>query len=159
MGRQSDDKKEISERSERLANLLMLSHEPMFVWELDGPIEFWNTGAERLYGFNSGEAVGHSSHDLLRTKFPTEFADFRLQLLKERRWSGELSHICKDGREVIVDGRLQLLGDKTVLEVNRDISEIKQIETALRESQRQLNWLASIVASSDDAIVSKNLNG
>jgi PAS domain S-box-containing protein len=34
-----------------------------------------------------------------------------------------------------------------------------EIETALRESEQQLRWLASIVESSDDAIVSKNLDG
>jgi PAS domain-containing protein len=45
---------------ERLADLLMLSYEPMFAWKLHGAIEFWNTGAERLYGFAPNEAVGHS---------------------------------------------------------------------------------------------------
>ena len=39
----------VSERAERLATLLTLSYEPMLVWQLNGPIEFWNTGAERLY--------------------------------------------------------------------------------------------------------------
>ena len=39
------------DRAERLASLLTLSYEPMFVWQLNGPIEFWNTGAEQLYGF------------------------------------------------------------------------------------------------------------
>ena len=63
-----------SERAERLANLLTLSYEPMLAWRLDGLIEFWNTGAERLYGFAPNEAVGHSSHTLLQTKFPIEFA-------------------------------------------------------------------------------------
>jgi PAS domain S-box-containing protein len=33
------------------------------------------------------------------------------------------------------------------------------VEAALRESEQQLRWLASIVESSDDAIVSKNLDG
>jgi hypothetical protein len=62
-----------SERPERLANLLTLSHEPMFAWRLQGSIEFWNAGAERLYGFAPGEAVGRVSHSLLQTKFPIEF--------------------------------------------------------------------------------------
>ena len=46
------------ERAERLANLLSLSYEAMFAWQWDGPIEFWNAGAERLYGFSPSEAVG-----------------------------------------------------------------------------------------------------
>jgi PAS domain S-box-containing protein len=35
----------------------------------------------------------------------------------------------------------------------------EQIEAALRESEQRLRWLASIIDSSDDAIVSKNLDG
>jgi PAS domain S-box-containing protein len=139
--------------------MLTLSYEPMFAWQLHGLIEFWNAGAERLYGFTSEEAVGRSSHALLQTKFPVEFTELIIQLRNKRNWSGELRHICKDGREVIVESRLQLLGDDTVIEVNRDVTERKQIESALRESEQQVRWLASIVQSSDDAIVSKNLDG
>jgi PAS domain S-box-containing protein len=147
------------ERAERLASLLTLSYEPMFVWHLDEGIEFWNRGAERLYGFTSEEAIGHSSHALLQTKFPVEFIELITRLRNESHWSGELHHICKDGHEVIVESRLQLLRDGTVIEVNRDVTERKQIEADLRESEQQLRWLASIVQSSDDAIVSKNLDG
>jgi PAS domain S-box-containing protein len=116
-----------SERAERLGNLLTLSYEPMLAWRLDGPIEFWNAGAQRLYGFAPDEAVGRSSHSLLRTKFPIDFIELRSQLRNERYWSGELQHICKDGHEVIVDSRMQLLSDGTVLEVNRDGTEIKAL--------------------------------
>ena len=34
-----------------------------------------------------------------------------------------------------------------------------ETEAALRESEQQLRWLASIIDSSDDAIISKNLDG
>jgi PAS domain S-box-containing protein len=144
---------------ERLADLLMLSNEPMFAWKLHGAIEFWNTGAERLYGFAPNEAVGHSSHRLLQTKFPIELAELHSQLRNEHYWAGELRHICKDGREVIVDSRMQLLGDDTVLEVNRDVTEIRSLLTALQEGEQRLRSLAAIVESSDDAIISKNLDG
>ena len=148
-----------AERADRLASLVTLSYEPMLAWRLDGSIEFWNAGAERLYGFASDEAIGRSSHSLLQTKFPIEFAEVSARLRNDGYWSGELRHVCKDGREVFVDSRMQLLGDETVLEANRDITERRQIEAALRENEERLRWLASIVDSSDDAIVSKNLDG
>lgn len=119
----------LSERksAERLASLITLSYEPMFAWSLDGPIEFWNAGAERLYGFTPDEAVGRFSHTLLQTKFPIEFAEFRAELCSSGHWSGKLRHICKDGRKVVVDSRMQLLGDKTVLEANRDCTEVEAL--------------------------------
>jgi PAS domain S-box-containing protein len=147
------------ERAERLGNLLTLSYEPMLAWRLDGPIEFWNAGAERLYGFTQNEAVGHDSHTLLQTSFPIDFADFRSQLRNRRHWLGELHHICKDGREVVVESRMQLFGDGIVLEANRDITERREIDHALRETEQRLRWLASIVEFSADAIVSKSLDG
>ena len=150
---------ELTTRTERLADLLMVSHEPMFAWKLQGAIQSWNAGAERLYGFAPDEAVGHSSHSLLQTKHPIELAELQSQLLKERYWAGELRHTCKDGREVIVDSRMQLLGDDTVLEVNRDVTEVRTLLAKLQEREQRLRSLAAIVESSDDAIVSKSLDG
>ena len=121
-------------QAERLASLLTLSHEPMFAWRLDGSIEFWNLGAQRLYGFSSDEAMGRSSHMLLQTKFPCELAELRAHLRNQRYWSGELRHTCKDGREVIVDSRMQLLGDETVLEANRDITEAAKFRAVFNQS-------------------------
>ena len=131
------------ERPERLADLLTLSYEPMLAWSLDGPIEFWNAGAERLYGFAPNEAVGRSSHALLQTKFPIEFTELRSQLQNERYWSGELRHICKDGHEVLVDSRMQLLGDDTVLEVNRDVTEVKTLAARQATLVRDLSTAAA----------------
>ena len=147
------------ESAERLADLLTLSYEPMLAWRLDGPIEFWNAGAERLYGFAQDEAVGRTSHALLRTEFPIDFADLRSQLRDRRNWLGELHHICKDGSKVVVESHMQLFNDSLVLEANRDITKRIEIEVELRESEQRLRWLASIVESSYDAIVSKNLDG
>jgi PAS domain S-box-containing protein len=138
MERESAAMEATSERAERLANLLTLSHEPMFAWRLQGSIEFWNAGAERLYGFAPDEAVGRVSHSLLQTKFPVEFAELRSQLLNERYWSGELRHTCKDGREVIVDSRMQLLRDDTVLEANRSVTEVKALGTRQATLMRDL---------------------
>ena len=147
------------EGAERLATLITLSYEPMLAWRLDGPIDFWNAGAERLYGFPQNEAIGRSSHTLLQTRFPIDFADLRSKLRHRRHWLGELCHICKDGSEVVVESRMQLFGENVVLEANRDITERRLTEVALRETEQRSRFLASIVESSDDIIVSKNLDG
>src|ERR1700722_5765884 len=127
MGREAADIRSSYERAERLADLLRLSYEPMLAWRLDGRIEFWNAGAEQLYGYAAGEAIGRSSHALLRTQFPVTLDDLRAQLSRDAYWSGELRHICKDGREVVVDSRMQVIADDTVLEVNRDVTQIKTL--------------------------------
>ncbi len=58
----------------------MLSYEPMFAWSLDGPIEFRNVGSRKALRFCTERAIVRSSHALLQTKFPIEFAGLRLQL-------------------------------------------------------------------------------
>jgi PAS domain S-box-containing protein len=127
MGRGTADVKATCKRVEGLADLLELSYEPMFAWALDGSIEAWGTGAERLYGFAAGEAIGRTSHAMLQTRFPIPFEDLQSRLRAEGHWSGELRHVCKDGREVVVDSRMQLLRGELVLEANRDITQVQTL--------------------------------
>jgi len=63
--------------------------------------------------------------------------------LSGRVWSGELHHTCKDGREVVVDSRMQLLGDGTVLEVNRDVTEVNAYAAAQAALMRELSTAAA----------------
>jgi PAS domain-containing protein len=69
-----------SASTERMTDLLALSYEPILMWRLDGGIEGWNAGAERLYGFRPEEALGRVSHTLLQTKFPIEVGELTAQL-------------------------------------------------------------------------------
>jgi PAS domain S-box-containing protein len=52
IARDITERKETEEALRLRAELLDLSYEPIFAWELDGDIVYWNRGAEELYGFS-----------------------------------------------------------------------------------------------------------
>jgi PAS domain S-box-containing protein len=129
----------LREREEVLAHqarLLDVTHEPIFTWRLNGGIEFWNRGAELLYGWTAEEARGRVSHDLLQTIHPIPFAEILNELNQNGQWTGELTHTTRDGRMVNVDSRHMLVrmpdGEPLVLESNRDITERRKTDEALR---------------------------
>lgn len=141
---------------QRQAEMLRLSFDAIFVWRIDGGIESWNRGAEQLYGYSENEALGRVTHELLRTTHSTPWPEIEARLRQCGTWEGELRHITKQGRAVTVASRHQLIagadGVELILETNRDITESKHAaETSAR--------LAAIVQFSDDAIISKDLNG
>jgi PAS domain S-box-containing protein len=135
--------------------LIDLTDEAIFAWDLyDGIVE-WNTGSERLYGYSQNEALGRTSHELLRTVHPESTDRVLNRLTQHRQWSGELRHSTRDGRQIIVESRQQLIevgGRPLVLETNRDITDRQR-----GEGDRAR--LAAIVESSDDAIIGMDLEG
>ena len=127
-----NERKQAEEALKRQAEMIQLSFDAIFVWRLEGAIESWNRGAEELYGFSEAEALGRVSQDLLATAYPIPLARIEATLRERGSWEGEISHRTKDGREVIVSTRHQLMtgdeGVERVLETNRDITQHKRLE-------------------------------
>jgi two-component system sensor histidine kinase UhpB len=125
------------------AGMLERAHDAIFMWELDGPILYWNHGAELLYGYSSAEAVGRFSQQLLQTERPVSPALFKKALKRNGEWIGDIHHITRDGRRLVVGSRHQLLkepgGRVYVLEVCRDITERLELEQELRRSHDELD--------------------
>ena len=135
--------------------LVELSHDPIFMWDIDGGILEWNRGSEELYGYSREEALGRKKEVLLGTSVPgSSFAELRAKLLDSGTWSGELTHRTKDGRELTVESRIVLDrvdGRRFALESTRDITERKTFEgrqqLLLRElTHRIKNTLAVVQA-------------
>lgn len=125
-----------------LSQLLRLSHDAIFVWRPGGTIEFWNQGAQELYGYTDAEALGRRPVELLASGTLAQRSEIGTSLREARQWAGELRHRCRDGREVVVSSRMQLVRDadgiERVLETNRDITEAKRAESAREETQQRL---------------------
>jgi PAS domain S-box-containing protein len=125
------------------ARLLDLTHDTVFVRDLNDVITYWNRAAEQLYGWTREEAVGRVSRELMRTSFPIPLEAITAELLRTGRWEGELLHTLRDGRQVVLASRWSLELDErqrplSILETNTDITERNRTQEALHRSQAEL---------------------
>src|SRR5437588_8516347 len=125
------------------ANLLNLTHDAIFVRDMHGTIKYWNRGAEQLYGWPAGQAVGRALQELLQTIFPAPVEQIDAEVTSANRWEGELAQTKKDGSQVVVASRWSLQRDErgapvAILVINNDITRRKRAEEAARRSENEL---------------------
>lgn len=127
------ERKKLDEAIKRQADLINLSPDAIIIKRPDDTITFWSLGAEKLYGFTSDEALGCKANTLLKTKVAESFASLSGKLKKDGKWSGELFHITKLGRELSLQSYWLAKLDKTgeiaeIFESNVDVTERKNAE-------------------------------
>ena len=133
---------EVVKRTEQ-ASLLDLTHDTIFVRDMDDVISYWNHGAQELFGWTSEQAIGKSSHELLQTVFPMPLDRIYEELVRTGRWEGELAKTKADGTQVIVSARWSLRRDEqdrpvAILSTNNDITERKRREERIRQLNADL---------------------
>ncbi|HEY0349937.1 MAG TPA: PAS domain S-box protein, partial [Pyrinomonadaceae bacterium] len=116
---------------------------PVLIRDLNGRILFWNTGAEKMYGWTAAEALEQVTHHLFRTVFPRPEEEIKARLLSRGHWEGELIHNTKDGRQLVIASHWVLHRDeqgkpKAILEVNNDVTERKHAEREVRRLNEEL---------------------
>lgn len=131
-----------AEQMRKQAELLDLTKEHILVRDMEGKITFWNKGAEKGCGWSKEEAVGKNYRELFKTQFPDTLEVIEKEFLENGHWQGELIKTRKDGQQITLDSRWALMQDgegepKAILEINTDISDKKNIELALRETERR----------------------
>jgi len=133
------DRKQAEELLRRHASLIDQTYDAILAWDWNGPITFWNRGAEQLYGFSPEQALGMTPRTLLNTVTRGGSGDFLPALERGSRWEGELEQVTRDGRHIHLESRMVLVreaGRASVLEVNRDITERQLLEEQLRQAQK-----------------------
>ncbi|HRW50006.1 MAG TPA: PAS domain S-box protein [Caldilinea sp.] len=106
-------------------------------------ITSWNPGAEAIYGWTAGEAIGQSAR-ILQSEYPGRDSEqVRRAILSSGGYKGEVIQTTKSGRRIHVDSRMVARTDAQGeiagwIGVNRDITERHQAEAALQQSRRNL---------------------
>jgi PAS domain S-box-containing protein len=130
------------ETTEGKQGLQTLAKDAIFVCDQDDRITYWNLGAEARYGWRQDEALGKHASLFLQTIFPQPLEEIEATLVEEGYWQGELKHVTRDGRRIMVASRWSLQRDEEgnragLLEINSDITERKRAERTLRENERE----------------------
>jgi two-component system, cell cycle sensor histidine kinase and response regulator CckA len=147
------ERKRVEQQIKEQAALLDIATDAIFVRNLDNKIVFWNKGAETLYGWKSEEAIGKEVSQLLFTNSSDLPIDIYDRLASSGSWQGELSQINKQGNPIVVQSSWTLVRDefsepKSILVVNTNITQKKQLESQVLTAQRleSVGTLASGIA-------------
>ena len=152
------DPRDLALVSARLAAIIESSDDAIISKALDGTIQSWNASAERIFGYSAEEIVGSS----IMTLVPPGLQEEELSVLRHISRGEHVPYFetirrHKDGTLFPVAVSVSPVRDSTgtivgAASIKRDISSLKQ---AVEISAR----LAAIVESSEDAILSKALDG
>jgi PAS domain S-box-containing protein len=141
-----------------LAAIVESSDDAIVSKDLDGIVTSWNKSAEGMFGYTAEEIVGRP----ITLIIPPELQDEEPQILARIRAGERIEHfeterLHKNGERIPI-----LLTVWPVKDENGTIvgaAKIARNLTRQKSTEEAAFRLAAIVESSDDAIVSKNLNG
>ncbi len=148
-----------------LAALVDSSDDAIISKSLTGVVRSWNAAAERIFGYTAAEIVGQP----ITTIIPPELHDEEEGILRRLRRGERLDHfetvrVAKDGRRLDISLSVSPIRDATgavvgAAKIARDVTEQRRGRELLAQAALVQSHFAALVASSDDAIISKSLEG
>ncbi|MBU1936478.1 PAS domain S-box protein, partial [bacterium] len=145
--------RDITKRDERerqiryLADLVENVSDAVISTDMDFKILSWNKAAEDLYGWTRHEVKGKTVKDVTRIEYPANNQeDVLREFSRTGFWKGEVIQKRKDGTPLTIHASVSLVRDRAgkpagAVAINRDITERKQAEEALRESEDRFRTL------------------
>ena len=127
----------------RLAAIVDGSEDAIIGKNLDGIVQTWNFGAEKMYGYSAQEAVGRHISFLTPPHLRGEIDDIMARLSRGERISHLETQRCrKDGEIVDVALTISPIRDATrrrivgASTIAREISDLKRAERTLRATEK-----------------------
>jgi PAS domain S-box-containing protein len=143
-GKDITERKSSEERSNYQAWLLDNVNDAIVASDEQYRLTAWNAAAEAMYGWSSEEVLGRNGVEILHTEFIDGAPhDIRNAIDEMGNYRGEATQLRKDGKRIPVEVASIVLRHpggqvRGYVSVNRDISQRKLAEAALRESEERL---------------------
>ena len=138
------ERKRLEEIRERLAAVVESSDDAIIGKTLDGTITAWNSGAEKVFGYSSAEAVGKTMGMLLPPERVNEESDILARIVRgESVEHFETVRLRKDGKRIDISATISPIKDSSgaivgASKIARDITERKQAEEQLAAQAEEL---------------------
>jgi PAS domain S-box-containing protein len=143
------ERRQAEDAQRTLAAIVQSSDDAILSVNLDGIILSWNSGAQRMYGYNEAEMLGQSIDIIVPDEFRHE-AKGILQRLKagEAVEHYETVRLTKQGKRINVSLTISPMLDSAgkvvaASKIARDITDSKRAEAALRESEERFRLVAN----------------
>ena len=154
-------KEGLEERLHFLSIAVVQSNEGIAISDLDGDLKFTNNTFAEMHGYSLEELVGKNLSIFHTPEQVPSVETANLELKHTGRFKGEIWHVKCDGtvfptlmhNSLIRDEKNKPIGMMATL---RDISDIKQAEEAMRESEKRYRRL---VETMNDGIGIQDENG
>lgn len=153
---------QITEAAAYLAAVIDSSYDGIITKNLSGVIQTWNKSAERIFGYSAKEAVNQP----ILLIIPPHLHGEEDSILARLRNGETIDHYetvrrRKDGRLIHVELTVSPVrsGNGTIIGASKIVRDVTEGKLAQRRMAELHGLLSLIVASSDDAIVSKDLSG
>ena len=152
------ERKKYEEQQAILASIVNFSDDAIISKTLEGIITSWNHGAENIFGYSQEETIGKHISILIPPFLLNEEPEI-IEKIKRNEiiHHYETERMRKDGRLINISLTISPLKDSKGNIIG--ISKIARDITVRRKFEEQKAILASIVDFSDDAIISKTLEG
>jgi two-component system sensor kinase FixL len=136
------------ERRRRSALSRAVESSPVMIHSDQGDIIYWPRGCEALFGYSSEQAVGRRAQELLRTEYPIPFPEIVATIRRTGEWVGEVRQTARDGRRLWIATRVardrpEPGAEIKLVETMTDITELKQSNTALRDTTESLQQVVA----------------
>ena len=152
------ERKRNEERIAYQAMLLGEVNDAIIASEKTGKITSWNPAAERLYGWKAEEVIGLPFDEVVQFGFSgITREELQAELEQKNFWRGETINYSKDGRELNIDSSIAVVRDSNgnstgSVSINRDITEQKRNEIAIRKQNRRLSVINRTAFAVKDAL-------